>query len=357
MANSPDKLRIGIVGTGNIAGPYVNDLKGSQQVDLAGVTDAFIDKARAFASEHDLKFYDDLDAMLADDSIDIIVNLTIHHAHYEITKRCLEAGKHVYSEKPLALTYAQAQELIGLAADKGLRLGVSPFTFLGEAQQTAWQQLRAGVLGTVRVVYAEVNWARIETWHPNPAPFYDVGPLWDVGVYPLTLLTVLFGPVRKVTSYGTTLHADRKTLEDEAFTLSGPDFLVCMLEHASGVLTRLTANFYVSHSSKQESGLELHGDAQSLFLSSWFHPNASVELAPFNEPYEKLPLHAPAPDDIRWGTGIRDMIDSLLHNTPQHTSGEQAAHIVEVLEAAYTSVETGQAVSVGSSFPVPEPLI
>ncbi len=163
MANPQEWLRIGIVGTGNIAGPYVNDLKESQQLEIAGVTDAFVDKARAFAEEHTLNLYDDLDAMLADDNIDIIVNLTIHHAHYDITKRCLEAGKHVYSEKPLALTYAQAQELVQLADNKGLRLGVSPFTFLGEAQQTAWQQLRAGVLGTVRVVYAEVNWGRIET--------------------------------------------------------------------------------------------------------------------------------------------------------------------------------------------------
>src|SRR6185295_17646095 len=133
---------------------------------------------------------------------DIVINLTVHHAHYQVTKRALEAGKHVYSEKPLALTSSEARELVTLAASRGLRLGCSPSTFLGEAQQTAATVIRSGRLGPVRAVYAEVNWGRIETWHPAPAPFYDVGVLVDVGVYPLTLLTAFLGPARRVQASG-----------------------------------------------------------------------------------------------------------------------------------------------------------
>ena len=346
-------LKVGIVGTGNIAGPYVTDLKDSPQVEIGGVTDAFLDKAQAFGEEHGVKVYDSLDAMLADDSTDIIVNLTIHHAHFDVTKKCLNAGKHVYSEKPLALTYAEAQELVELAERKGLRLGASPFTFMGEAQQTAWQQVEAGELGKVRVVYAEVNWARIESWHPNPAPFYEVGPLWDVGVYPLTFLTAVFGPVRKVTAYGATLKADRKALDGTLFELKGPDFLVCMLEHASNVLTRLTANFYVSQKSKQESAIEVHGDDKSLYLSSWFFPSGRVEIADFNEPYEQVPTEQAAPEGIPWGTGVRELVDAILKDRPHRATGAQAAHVVEVLEAAYTSVSTGDGVEVTSDFKAP----
>ena len=100
----------------------------------------------------------------------------------------------MYSEKPLALRASEAHELVALAAARGLRLGCSPSTFLGEAQQTAAALIRSGRLGTVRAIYAEVNWGRIETWHPAPAPFFDVGALVDVGVYPLTLVTTMLGP-------------------------------------------------------------------------------------------------------------------------------------------------------------------
>ena len=345
-------MNVGIVGTGNIAGPYVKDLQASPQINISGVTDASPEKARAFGEEHGLEVYDTLDAMLADDSVELIANLTIHHAHYDVTTRCLSALKHVYSEKPLALTYREAKDLVALAEQKGVRLGASPFTFLGEAQQVAWRHLKAGELGTVRLAYAEVNWGRIESWHPNPAPFYEVGPLWDVGVYPLTFLTAVFGPVRQVTAYAKTLKTDRMTLDGAPFELNGPDFLVCLLEHTSGVLTRLTANFYVTQKSKQESSIEIHGDEKSLYLSSWFMPNGEVALAEFNEPYEPLPS-VDAPGDVPWGAGIRDMVDSIFKSRPHRVTGAQAAHIVDVLEAAYRSVRAGGAAVVTSDFPAP----
>src|SRR5206468_4141832 len=103
------------------------------------------------------------------------------------SKRALEAGKHVYSEKPLALRVEEARELVELARRQGVRLGCSPSTFLGEAQQTAAAIIRSGRLGRVRAVYADVNWGRLETWHPAPESFHAVGVLFDVGVYPLTL--------------------------------------------------------------------------------------------------------------------------------------------------------------------------
>ena len=343
-------MNVGIVGTGNIAGPYVADLKASPQISIGGVTDALPEKAQAFGQEHGLEVYDDLDAMLADDSVELVVNLTIHHAHYDITARCLNADKHVYSEKPLALTYQEAKDLVTLAEQRGVRLGASPFTFMGEAQGAAWRHIESGELGTVRLAYADVNWGRIESWHPNPSPFYEVGPLWDVGVYPLTFLTAVFGPVRNVTAYGATLKAERTTPGGAPFELNGSDFLVCLLGHTSGVLTRLTANFYVTPKSKQESAVEVHGDDKSLYLSSWLTPNAEVALAEFNKPYEPL-SGDDVSGEVRWGTGIRDMVDGILAGRPHRATGAQAAHIVEVLEAAYRSVSTGDAADVTSDFP------
>jgi len=345
-------ITVGIVGTGNIASAYVEDLKASPDVKIAGVTDTDLEKATLFANKHGVTIYDNLEAMLHDDKVDLIVNLTIHHAHYAVNKACLSAGKHVFSEKPLALNYEEAKELADLAKARGVRLGVAPFSFLYDIQQTAWQHILNGALGEIRLAYAEVNWGRMETWHPNPAPYYDVGPLADVGVYPLTFLTAVFGPVKHVTSYGKVLKSDRATMEGEPFSLTKPDFLVCMLEHSSGVLTRLTANFYVTHSSKQESGIEIHGDKASLFLSNWLWTNGTVEVAEFDQPYKTI-FEKEGHEQAHWGKGVLDMVAGILENKPHHTSGEHAAHIVEVLEAAHRSAANGEVVAVTSIF---EPL-
>ncbi len=112
------------------------------------------------------------EAILADDAVDLVINLTIHNAHVEVIAQCLNAGKHVYSEKPIALTSEEAWKLVALAEEKGRCFGCAPITMLGEAQQTAWKAIRDGLLGTVRVAYVEVNWGRIEAWHPAPVPFY-----------------------------------------------------------------------------------------------------------------------------------------------------------------------------------------
>ncbi len=136
------KLGIGIVGCGVIAAEYAKDLLNYDELQLIGVADIDVEKARNFAQEHNAYAHDNTEALLADDRIDIVLNLTIHHAHTEVIRQCLNAGKHVFSEKPLSMTYADAKELVDLADEKGLRLGCAPFTLMGEAQQTAWKLIR-----------------------------------------------------------------------------------------------------------------------------------------------------------------------------------------------------------------------
>jgi predicted dehydrogenase len=293
--------------------------------------------------------------MLEDDHIQLIVNLTTHHAHKEVVTRCLEAGKHVHSEKPLALSYEDAKSLVDLAQAKGLRLGCSPFTLMGEAQQTAWKVIREGRLGPVRLAYAEVNWGRIEAWHPTPKPFYDVGALFDVGVYPLTILTAIFGPARRVTAYGTVLYPNRVTDHGVPFTVETPDFVVSMIELENGTLVRLTTNFYVNFFSKQ-IGLELHGDLASLYLTSWHNFDEPVEFAEFGKPYERVPFIHPPYKGVEWGRAVRDMAQAIIEGRPHRATGEQAAHVVEILCAASESVQSGRPVEVHSSFTPPAPM-
>jgi predicted dehydrogenase len=347
-------LGIGIVGTGNIAGGYARDVLTHPEIRLVAVTDLDGERSAAFAATHGCRSHASLDDLLADDAIDIVVNLTVHHAHYEVTKRALEAGRHVYSEKPLALSSKEAHELVELAAARGLRLGCSPSTFLGEAQQTAAAVIRGGRLGPVRAVYAEVNWGRIETWHPAPQPFYDVGVLVDVGVYPLTLVTTMLGRARSVRAWGWDLKADRVTMDGTPFRIGSPDLIVAALELEGGAVVRLTASFYVGRPAMLTGSLEFHGDEASLALGSFQDFDATVEVGAFGKSYEPVALVRPGYRGTAWARGVAEMAAAIGDGRPHRASAEQAAHIVDILEAAAESIaDGGRPVEIGSTFASP----
>lgn len=348
-------LRVAIAGCGNIAGPYAKTMQAYPQIELAGATDVLPERARALVADFGGQAYASLEEMLADPAIDLIVNLTIHHAHPAVITQCLEAGKHVHSEKPLAMNYAEAKQLVDLAAARGLRLSCSPITYMGEAQQTAWKVIRSGELGEVRVVYCEVNWGRIESWHPNPGPFYEVGALFDVGVYPLTLVTTFLAPARRVTAYGKVLYPDRITQEGMPFHIETPDWVVAAVELENGTVVRLTTNFYVGDHSKQK-GLEFHGDLGSLYLSSFQDFHADVEVSPYGEIYAPAPYVRPPFQGVDWGRAVAEIADAIAEDRPQRSSGAQAAHVVEICAAINQSLQTGRPVEVTSSFTPPWPM-
>lgn len=346
-----EPLRVAIVGCGNISGAYGETISAHSSVRIVGATDVDPSLSGAFVDRFGGVAYPSLDDVLADPAVDAVVNLTFPSVHAEVTTAALEAGKHVHSEKPLAIDYVEARALVELASDRGLRLGCSPITFMGEAQETMWRLVEEGAIGTVRVAYAEVNWGRIESWHPRPEPFYGIGPFADVGVYPLTILTAMFGPAQRVTAFGRVVFPDRLTTSGEPFTPGAPDFGVAVVELASGTVIRLTANFYVGHHGKQK-GIELHGDTGSIFLSSWQEFDATVELAPFGGEYEEVPVEN-AFRGTDWGRALDDLSTAIGAGRPHRATGEQAAHVVEILEATATSIAEGRPVDLTSSFAPP----
>jgi len=350
-----DKLRTVIVGCGNIATAYAQQISKYPGIDLAGFSDLVPERAREFAEKYGGKAYASLDEVLADPGVRLVVNLTIHHAHVEVITRSLEAGKHVHSEKPLATSGAEATKLVELAASKGLRLSSAPSTFLGESVQTLARELRSGKTGPLRALYAEINHGRIESWHPNPAPFYDVGPVWDVAVYPLGVWAALCGPMRKVTAVGRILLPDRKTKDGVDFKIGSPDFYTALIEFESGALGRLTANFYVKPS-KQDATMEFHGDAGSLFLGSSYLFNTAVEFAEFGGDFKPVPLVRAGFDGVEFARGVEDLAEAILRDRPHRCAAGMAGHIVEVIEAIHVSAKTERPVMVDSTFTRPEPM-
>lgn len=347
-------LGIGIVGTGNISAQYAKDIATHPEIRLVAATDLDPARAAAFAEAHGCRAHASLEDLLVDPEVDIVVNLTVHHAHYEVSKRALEAGRHVYSEKPLALRPSEAHELVELAAARGLRLGCSPSTFLGEAQQTAAAWIKSGRLGTVRAVYAEVNWGRIETWHPAPAPFFDVGALFDVGVYPLTLVTTMLGPARSLRAWGWDLMPDRVTVAGTPFRIGSPDLIVAALELEGGPVVRLTTSFYVGRPAKLTGTIDFHGDDASLALGSFQDFHATVEVGAYGEDYKPVDYVRPPFQGIAWGRAVADMASAIAEGRPHRASGEQAAHVVDILGAAAESIAgDGRRIEISSTFPSP----
>jgi predicted dehydrogenase len=346
-------LRAAIVGCGNIAGPYAQSISVHDELEFAGATDLDPERARALVAEHGGRAFRSLDELLDAHDVDLVVNLTVQHAHYEVTKRALEAGRHVYSEKPMVLEPAQAHELVDLARTRGVRLACAPSTFLGEAQQTAGAVIASGRLATVRAVYADVNWGRIETWHPAPIPFYDVGVLVDVGVYPLTIATAFLGPAVAIEARGWDLLPERVTTGGERWRIGSPDLILAAVELAGGAVLRLTASFYVGRPIAQPGRLEFHGDAASLAIGSFQDFDAPVQVGPVGGAWEPEPYLREPYRGIAWGRGVADLASSIVEGTPQRVTGEQAAHVVDILGAAGRSMRERRRIEIESTFSQP----
>ena len=347
-------MRFALVGCGDVAERYARAIAAEPALELVGVTDLVPARAADLAARFGVAHFATLEALLADDRVDTAVNLTAPEAHAPVTTACLDAGKHVHTEKPAALRHEEVHELATLARRRDVRLSCAPATLLGEAQQTAWKLVRAGSLGTIRAVYAEANWGRIEGWHPSPQTLYAVGPMIDVGIYPLTILTAIFGPARRALAYATVLEPDRRTLAGTPFRLAAPDFAVAVLDFESGIVGRLTSTFWVGPG--KQRGIEFHGQAASLYLASWAEFDSRLELSSDGETYTPVPLVREPYRGIGWSRALLDLAEAVEQGRPHRASAEHAAHVVEVLNAIDASRRDGRAVEVHSQFEPPAPM-
>ena len=200
-----------------------------------------------------------------------------------------------------------------------------------------------------------MNWGRIETWHPAPAPFFDVGALVDVGVYPLTLVTTMLGPRPVGPGVGLGPEAgpdDRST--GTPFRIGSPDLIVAAIELDGGAVVRLTASFYVGRPAQLTGSLEFHGDDASLALGSFQDFDATVEVGAYGEAYEPVPHVRPAYRGTAWARGVAEMAAAIAEDRPHRASAEQAAHVVDILEgAARSSADGGRPVAIESTFEPP----
>ena len=324
------------MGCGFIAQQYAEAAAAHDALDLVATADLVPERAEQLADAFGGTAYSDLDTLLAQSDAECVVNLTIHHAHAPVTRQCLEAGRHVFSEKPLALDPGEARSLVALADAHGVRLGCAPISLAGDAQQLAGRYLREGRCGSLRMAYANCNLGRLTEWNDNPEPFLRIGPLFDGAVYPLTVLTGLLGPVRRVVTAHQSLLLDTYTHDGATFSVDTPDHTMAVLDFGDGVQAQLTASMYVPYQTKHFNSIEFHGDDGSLFLRNCGELDASdrkaVQFARLGTPYRPVPIPHPATAHS-YASALVDMAAAIRDGRPPITSGRQAAHVVGIIDA------------------------
>ncbi|TDV46100.1 Gfo/Idh/MocA family protein [Actinophytocola oryzae] len=355
-----DALRVGLVGIGNISGQYLETLPRLPGVALVAAAD--LDPTREVPGVRMMS----PEALYAADDVDVVLNLTVPQAHAEVALAAIEAGKHVYGEKPLALSTVEGQSVLAAASAAGVRVGCAPDTVLGTGIQTARRCVDEGVIGTPVAATAFMVTPGHERWHPTPEFYYRPGggPLFDMGPYYLTALITLLGPVRRVTGLTSTPRAERVIgrgpRAGTAFPVSTPTHVAGTLEHASGALTTLMMSFDVWEANLPR--IEVYGTAGSLSVPD--PNNFSGEVHVFT------PEAAGRPDSAGWtavapsaghrnagrGIGLADLAESLADGTDHRASGALAYHVLDVMESLLRAAEEGTTQDIASTAERPAPV-
>ena len=348
-------LNVGIIGTGNIAPAYIKGCAPFDVIKLTACADILADRAQAFAAEHGLVAYG-VDDLLARDDIDIVINLTLPATHAEVSLQIIEAGKHAYCEKPLAVNRADGEAVIKAAKAAGVRMGCAPDTFLGGGGQTARKAIDDGVIG--EPIAATATWLSHghESWHPN-AGFYYVkggGPMLDMGPYYVTALINLMGPVARVSGSARMTFAERvatsEALMGQRLPVEVNTHVAGTLEFESGAIATIIMSFDVwGHNLPL---IEIHGSEGSLSVPDPNRFDGEV-LAIKGGTLEWIDIPLTHSTKIGRGAGVADMAYAIQSGRPHRASGDLAFHALDVMLALEESSEQGRHIEIESKLEQP----
>ncbi|SHM77726.1 Gfo/Idh/MocA family protein [Roseibium suaedae] len=355
-----ETLGVGIIGCGNISTTYFKFAPLFKGVEIRGCADLNRGAAQARGEEFGVRAMTVHDLLLADD-IDVVVNLTIPDAHWPVSKEILSAGKHVYSEKPLVLNLEEGRAMQALAAEKGLKVGSAPDTFMGGAHQRARKAIDEGRIGKITAGTCHVMSHGMEHWHPNPDFFFlpGGGPILDLGPYYIANLVNLVGPVKRVAAL-TSMATPTRTISSqpragEEIPVKTPTNIHALLEFVNGATITLSASWDVwAH---KHQNMELYGTEGSLYVPDPNFFGGDVILTGRDGVAETL-----ADDGHPFGiinqehngrkfanyraAGLADMVQSISTGSDYRCSLDRALHAVDVMCSILKSGETGSFVEI-----------
>ena len=342
-------VRIGVIGCGAISKAYLKHAQPFAILDIAACADLDHERAEQRAQEFGVPRACSVDQLLADHSIDLVLNLTVPQAHAPIALRAIEAGKHVYSEKPFAVTPKEGRRVLDAAAAKGVRVGNAPDTFFGAGHQTARRLVDQGVIGRPVAATAFMMSPGVENWHPNAKFFYEPGggPLFDMGPYYITDLLQLLGPMTKVCG-STAIAIPQRVIPSPSGAGPGttievhtPDHVTGSISFANGCIATLVMSFAVVHADLWP--LTVFGTNGTLRVPDPNGFDGSVFLRlPDDEDWQEVPT------DHRTGygraVGLADMAHAIRSGRPHRASGDLAFVVLEAMQGLLDSGHLGHSI-------------
>ena len=369
---------IGLIGCGNIAETYFRAQDYFNNIKFVACADKFPEVSKKCADQYNIKSLT-VDEIIHDTNVDIILNLTIPQAHFEISKLALEAGKHVYSEKPMSIKYDEANELVNLAKVNNLYIGNAPDTFLGGGGQVARKFVDDGDIGKVLTGNFIFAFPGVQEFHPNPESWFQSGggPVIDMGPYFFTTLVNLLGPVKNVRSRGKKFADQREYLvgpkKGKSFNVDISTSVMLDIEFANEAIVQGFISFDVQNHARNH--MELYGTKGSLVVpdpnmfggpvllsrelgSEW--QEFSVEDKYLGKTniinHSGRSNEAPKQSNYR-GVGLSEMIYSIENNIQHRCNGNLALHVLDIIESTIIASETKKEVSLRSTCEQPKPLL
>ena len=347
------KMKVGVIGCGNISDSYFNRKKIFESMEIVACSDMNMEAAKEKAENHEIEFIT-VDDLLSHSSIEIILNLTIPQAHAEINLKALKSGKHVYCEKPFALSRDEAKAVLDFADENDLRVGCAPDTFLGGCIQTARKLIDDKWIGTPISATVFMMGDGPESWHPNPSFYYQAGggPVLDMGPYYLTTLVNLLGPVQRVVSMAR--KSDKRIATSEArfgeiIPVEVNTHVAGTLEFFNGVIVTLVMSF---DTKTHYRSIEIHGTKASLQISDPNMFGGEVKISQ-QEKFESIPLSHAYTEDFR-GIGLADMASAIQNRRDHRANAKLAYHVLDVMLALDESAKNRKFIEISSKADKPE---
>ena len=365
------KLRVGIVGCGNISAAYFSLAPLFKGIKVTACADINPAAAKARAKEFGVRAEATVEDLMKAKDVDIVVNLTVPAVHYAISRQALDAGKHVYSEKPFVLDVKEGLDLKKRADKQGLRVGSAPDTFLGGAHQQARHLVDSGAVGRITGGTCHVMSHGMEHWHPNPDFFFlpGAGPILDLGPYYITNLIQLIGPVKRVTALTSTPSKERTIGNGprlgEKVPVKTPTTIHAIMEFESGAVVTFNASWDVWQHG--HSPMELYGEDGTLHVPDPNFFGGELGLTKQDKPVKKLPKwqhpfgvpnqkHARGMMANYRTAGLADMALAIADGRPHRCSLDMALHAIDVMTGILKSGETGRFVAMRTTCERPEAL-
>ena len=351
------KINVGIVGCGNISGIYLTNLTGmfADTVNVTAVCDLIPERALEAQKKYGIpKAYFTDEEIMADDEIELIVNITTPDQHCPVNLMALQAGKHAYCEKPLAICREDGEKQVSLARDKGLLLGGAPDTFLGGGIQTCRKLIDDGWIGDVVAVNASMRCHGHESWHPGPAFYYQKGggPMFDMGPYYLTCLVNLVGAVESVMAYTRITFPQRlitsQPLRGTLVDVEVPTHIAGLMKFENGAIGTLTTTFdvYDDH----QACVEVFGSRGSILVPDPNGFGGQVKLLREGQSvYEDVPVVYGYRENSR-GIGVADMCAALREGRTPRANCAQTFHVLDLMCAFHESAACGKEIALRKGF-------